>query len=154
MNLYDDIKQDELTSSNWTFAKQQAQLAKLTVGPIDGFASAYQVPADMLKVLYITPRVNYKIYGDKLYTNESGVVFMNYIANVGEAMFTPSFARMLTFALAVDESIPVRDGFTVSQVLEQRYLKQRSRATQADSSQNPQDRISSNPFFRARLGGG
>ncbi len=153
VSLYDDIKEDELTSSNWTFAKQQAQLAKLSVGPIDQFESAYQLPSDLLKVLYITPRVRYKIYGDKLYTNESGAVFINYIANVSETMFTPTFSRMLSMALAVDESIPIREGFTTSQLLEQRYLKRRARATQTDSSQNPQDRIASNPLLAARLGG-
>ena len=154
VSLYDDIKEDELTSSNWTFAKVQAQLAKLTVGPIDEFENAYQLPSDLLKVLYIRPRVRYKIYGDKLFTNESGSVFINYIANVGEAMFPPSFARMLTFALAIDESIPIREGFTVSEVLDKRYLKHRGRATQADSSQTPQDRLASNPLLAARLGGG
>jgi hypothetical protein len=152
INLYDDIKQDELTSSNWNFAKQKVQLAKLTTDPVDEFSSAYQLPSDLLKLLKITPRTNYRIYGDKLYTNESGVIFADYIANVGEETFPPTFSRMLSMALAADEAIPVREDFATSQLLEQRYIKRRNRAVQADSSQTPQDRIASNPFIAARQG--
>ena len=153
ISLYDDIKQDELASSNWNFAKRKAQLAKLTTAPIDEFSNAYQLPSDLLKVLKIKPMVNYRLYGNQLYTNESGAIYIDYIANVGESEFTPSFSRMLSMALAVDESIPVREGFTTSQILAQRYQQRRNRATFMDSTQSPQDKIASSPFIHARFGG-
>ena len=33
VSLYDDVKQDELTSSNWSFARFKVQLAQLTTAP-------------------------------------------------------------------------------------------------------------------------
>ena len=59
---------------------------------------------------------------------------------------------MLALSLAANYAIPIRDGFTTSQLLEQRYSTARARATQADSSQQTQDRIVSNPFIAARNG--
>jgi len=153
-NLYDDAKQTELSSSNWTFARKKAQLAKLTTDPIDEFDSAYQLPPDLLKVLRVKPGGRYKIYGDQLFTNQSGEIFINYIANVPESKFTPAFTKMFQYALALDYGIPIREGFSVSQLTEQRYAKARRLATQIDSSQEPQDRIRSNPFVAARFGGG
>lgn len=153
VNLYDDIKETELESSNWTFAKFKAQLAKLTTPPIDEFESAYQLPSDLLKVLKIKPRVNYKIYQDQLYTNETGTIFIDYIANIGEDRFSSSFTRMLELALANNYSIPIKEEVTTSQILEDRYRKARNRALKNDSSQAPQDPIASSPFIAARLGG-
>lgn len=151
--LYDDAKQSELASSNWTFAKKKAQLAKLTVGPIDEFSSAYQLPADYLRALYIKPRVRYKIYGDQIYTNATGTLFLDYVANVSEDNFSPAFTKMFQYALAFDYGIPIREGFSVSEIEERRYQVARFRATQQDSSGNPQDKIASNPFVAARFGG-
>lgn len=151
INLYDDIKQTELTSSNWTFAKFKVQLSKLTTDPIDEFSSAYQLPADLLKVLWINPRVRYKVYQDQIYTNETGTIFMDYIANVSEARFSSTFSRMLSLSLAVNYGIPIREGITTSQLLETRYIRARHMATQADSSQNPQDRIAQAPFITVRF---
>ena len=153
-NLYDDAKQTELASSNWTFARKKAQLAKLTTGPIDEFESAYQLPADLLKLLKVSPGGKYKLYGDQLFTNQSGEIFITYTANVPESAFTPAFTKMFQYALAYDYGIPIREGFSVSQLQEQRYITARRRATQIDSSQEPQDRIRSNPFIAARFGGG
>lgn len=152
VSLYDDVKQDELTSSNWSFARFKVQLAQLTTAPPDEFTYAYQLPSDCLKVLFIKPRSRYKVYQDQIYTNSNGPLYIDYIANVGEDRFTASFTRMLALSLAANYAIPIRDGFTTSQLLEQRYSAARARATQADSSQQTQDIIVSNPFIAARNG--
>jgi len=81
-------------------------------------------------------------------------VFIIYIANVPEAEFTPAFTKMFQYALALDYGIPIREGFSISQLTEQRYITAQRRATQIDSSQEPQDRIRSNPFIAARFGNG
>jgi len=151
-SLYDQVKEEELTSSNWSFARFKVQLAQLTTAPIDEFTYAYQLPPDHLKTLFIKPRVRFKKYQDKIYTNANGPIYLDYIANVSESRFDPSFTRMLSLSLAANYAIPIREGFTTSQLLEQRYMKARNRATQADSSQQTQDRIVSNPFIAARYG--
>ena len=153
VNLYDDAKEAALTSSNWSFARFKAQLSKLTTDPIDQYESAYQLPSDLLKVLYVLPRVNYKIYQDQVYTNATGALYVDYIANVSEARFSPDFSRYLSYLLAADYGIPIREGFTTSQLLEQRAVKMKNQATQNDSSQAPQDRLASSPFIAARRGG-
>ena len=153
VNLYDDAKESALKSSDWTFARFKVQVAKLTTDPPDEFDSAYQLPSDLLKLLFIRPRVRYKIYQDQLYTNATGEIFVDYIANISEARMPPDFSRYLSFLLASDYAIPIREGFTTSQLLEQRTTKFRNDAVQNDSSQQPQDKIASNPFIAARFGG-
>lgn len=153
VNLYDDAKEAELSATNWTFARRKAQLAKLTTDPIDEFESAYQLPPDLLVLRKTKPRMRHKIYGDQLFTNNTGEIFIDYTANVSETVFTPAFTKMFQYALAFDYGIPIREGFTVSQLTEQRYERARRRATQLDSSQEPNDQIASSPFIAARLGG-
>lgn len=152
VNLYDDIVQSELTDSNWTFARKKVLLAQLTTDPLDEFDNAFQLPTDMLKVLFIRPRTRYKIYGDELFTNVGGSVFLDYISNVGEAEWTPTFVQMVKYALALNWGIPIKGGFTTTESLQKRYDIRAARARAADSSQNPQDPIRSNPFVAARLG--
>ena len=153
LRVYDDAKETALKSSNWTFARFKAQLSKLTTDPIDEFTSAYQLPSDSLKVLFIRPRVRYKIYQDQLYTNETGAIYIDYIANISEARMPGDFSRYLSFVLATDYGIPIREGITTSQVLEQRTVRAKLVAAQNDSSQAPQDKLASNPFVTARFGG-
>lgn len=151
-NLYDNMVQFELTKSNWTFARTKVQLAQLTEGPVDEFDNAYQLPADKLKVLFIRPRTRYKIYGDQLWTNASGELFLDYIANVGEDRWPPSFTQMCIFALAANWGIPIREGFTTRAALKDDYTDASRTARTVDSTQAPQDPIRSNPFVAARLG--
>lgn len=152
INLYDNIVQTELTKSNWTFARVKVQLAQLTTDPIDEFDNAFQLPADRLKVLFIRPRTRYKIYRDQIFTNASGPMFLDYIANVGEDEWPPSFTQMVIYALAANWGIPIRESATTSQILEGRYTNLSRIARTDDSTQNPQDPIRSNPFVAARLG--
>lgn len=152
VSLYDQVKEEELTSSNWSFARFKVQLAQLTTAPIDEFTYAYQLPSDYLKAMFINPRARFKIYHDQVYTNAGGPMYLDYIASVGESRFSPSFTRMLSLSLAANYAIPIREGFTTSQLLEQRYNVARNRATQSDSSQQSQDKLVSNPFVSARYG--
>ena len=151
-NTYDNMVQFELTKSNWTFARVKVQLGKLVTGPVDEFDNAFQLPADRLKVLFIRPRVRYKIYRDQIFTNASGPMFLDYIANVGEDEWPPSFTHMTILALASNWGLPIREGVITAKVLKENYIEASRTARTVDSTQNPQDPIRSNPFVAARLG--
>lgn len=151
-NTYDNMVQFELTKSNWTFARVKVQLAQLVTDPVDEFDNAFQLPADRLKVLFIRPRVRYKIYRDQIFTNASGPMFLDYIANVGEDEWPPSFTHMTILALAANWGLPIREGVITAKLLEARYNEASRTARTVDSTQNPQDPIRSNPFVAARLG--
>jgi len=151
-NTYDNMVQTELTKSNWTFARVKVQLAQLTTDPVDEFDNAYQLPSDRLKVLFIRPRTRYKIYRDQIFTNVSGPLFLDYIANVGEAEWPPSFTQLCIYALAANWALPIRDGITTREILRSEYTDLARIARADDSTQNPQDPIRSNPFVAARLG--
>lgn len=152
VNTYDNIVQTEISKSNWTFARVKVQLAQLVTDPVDEFSNAYQLPSDRLRVLFIRPMSRYKIYRDKLFTNVGGTLFLDYIANVGEDEWPPSFTQMIIYALAANWAIPIRDGVTTKKELRAEYTDLARSARADDSSQNPQDRIRSNPFVAARLG--
>lgn len=154
VNTYDAIVQAEITKSNWTFARRKVQLAQLTTDPVDEFDNAFQVPSDSLKILFIKPRSRYKIYGNQLYTNISGAVFLDYIANVGEDEWPPSFTLLIQYALATNWAIPIKEGLNTMDALRTKYVELARVARADDSSQNPQDRIASSPFVQARLGNG
>jgi len=152
LNTYDNIVQTEISKSNWTFARIKVQLAQITTDPVDEFSNAFQLPSDRLRVLFIRPMSRYKIYRDQLFTNSSGPLFLDYIANVGEDEWPPPFTQMIVYALAANWGIPIRDGVTTREILRAEYTDLARAARADDSSQNPQDRIRSNPFVAARLG--
>jgi len=78
--LYDSIVQNELTKHRWGFARAKAQLALTTDTPVDQeWQSIYQLPADILFLIKLYPSVNYQIYGNKVYTNNNGPLYCDYI---------------------------------------------------------------------------
>ena len=109
-NLYDNIVQNEISKFRWGFARRQAQLSLTTEVPIGTeWSSIYQLPADMLNLIKLSPSINYQILGDKVYCNYSGSLYCDYIANVSESEWPVYFSKMIEYALAVDFAPSIRD---------------------------------------------
>ena len=151
VNLYDNIKEDELTKFKWSFARQKAQISQTTTTPTNEFQYEYQLPTDMLKPLFVDPSIMYRLYGDKLYTNSGGPLYADYIANVSESFFSPSFAKLMEYALAEAFAMGIRDSAAARDEMSKKYLKQAQAARFDDAQQQPQETLQSRPFIDARL---
>jgi hypothetical protein len=150
-NLYDNIVQNELSKFRWGFARKQAQLSLTATTPIGTeWQSVYQLPADMLTLIKLSPSINYQILGDKVYCNYSGDLYCDYIANVSETEWPAYFAKMIEYALAMDFAPSIRDSASSMQLLAQQYLNASRMARYTDSQQHPQTAIQDQPFINVR----
>ena len=99
--LYDSIVKNELTKHRWAFARAKAQIALTTEVPVDQeWQSIYQLPADILFLIKLYPSVRYQVYGNKVYTNNAGPLYCDYIYDVPEASWPFYFSKMIEYALA------------------------------------------------------
>ena len=150
--IYDTTVQNELSKHRWGFARRKAQLSLTTEKVIDDeFRSAYQLPTDLISLIKIKPMSNYQVYGDKILTNMSQAVYCDYIANVDESEWPVYFAKMITYALAVDMSTAIRDNSTIQSNMAALYESAARNARFTDSQQHPQTPIQHRPFIDVRF---
>ena len=100
---YDALRRSELRRHRWLFAKTRVALAPLVeTDPHGEFTYIFQLPADCLRVL--KPRdhtLDWQILGRKLYTNQSSVLYLEYISDVSDPnQFDALFAESLAYKMA------------------------------------------------------
>ena len=150
--LFERVKQAELAKFHWGFARKKAQLALTTDTPVDKeYRSIYQLPTDLITVIKISPMSGYKIIGDKLYTNLSGTVYIDYIYDCAEDDFPPHFSRVIEYALAKDFSNAIRDNNTTREIMAEEYIIQSRMARAMDSQQHPRESFRDQPFIKVRF---
>ena len=149
-NLYDGIKKAELSKFRWSFAQKKIQLGELVDAPVDEWNTAYQLPTDILKIHKIKPNVPYEIYGDKLYCNITGALYMDYTANVSESLFSADFDKLMEYALAKDFAIPIKQSKSLKAEMKDEYKDQAAIAKVEDSKQRPQHEPQDSPFIDIR----
>jgi hypothetical protein len=102
------LHRDEvLEAYPWNFAQGIAELAQLAEAPIDGFAYAYQLPADCIRPGSLNPTTEpFKRFGDTLHCNLSESVFLTYTKReTNAAYFTPAFVAAFSARMAADLAI-------------------------------------------------
>ena len=150
-NLYDNIVQNELTKYRWGFARRKAQLSLTTEVPVGTeYSSVYQLPADMLVLIKLNPGINYQILGAKVYCNNTGALYCDYIANVDEQQWPVYFAKMIEYALGMDFAPSIRDSAASMELLANQYMNASRMARFTDAQQHPQTPIQDRPFINVR----
>jgi len=150
--LYERVKQAELGKFAWGFARKKAQLALTTDTPVDSeYRSIYQLPTDLITLLKTYPNVDYQIIGDKLYTNVSSSLYVDYIYDCAEDDFPAHFSRVIEYALAKDFSHAIRDSDTTREIMAEEYINQSRMARAMDSQQHPQKSWRDQPFIKVRF---
>jgi hypothetical protein len=150
--LYDDIFEAEITKHRWGFARTVVELNQLATSPtVDAYRYAYQLPADYLTAVRVWPNHHdYKQYGNQLWTNQPKVE-LDYIRKVTEAELPAYFVRLMTYALARDMSVSIRDEVDRFEAMDIRYKEEGRNARFQDSQSYPQDPIQDAPTTVVRF---
>jgi len=116
--LYPDLRDNILSSYEWTWSIKKVQLARLATAPTNEWKYAYQLPGDMLSgviAVFETSgtsqqplRYGWEIYGDQLFTNLE-TVYIDYQATVTESKMPNYFVRLLRTAMAAELGLVVTD---------------------------------------------
>lgn len=115
--LWDTVRRAELTKRYWSFALVRTTLPALATAPAFGFANAFQLPNDYLKLQqigdqYIPPGLaDYRTGDDSAWSIESGQILtdfgaplrIRYVRDVIDpGAFNPLFAEVLASKLACE----------------------------------------------------
>jgi len=147
-NLYQSSYHSVLTTYRWRFATKKAVLARLTTAPLNGYTYQFQLPVDLLYL--ITPNLlDYEIYEDKLYCNET-TCSIDYTYKVAEDKLPAYFTKMFEFFLAAQFALPITGSLDKMKAMQQAYMHQLRMAKYADSSQRPADTFVTNPYIDIR----
>lgn len=103
--LYETTKQKLLQTRPWSFSLAIVELAKTTLATTSeeyefGYLYEYTLPPDQLRIIRKNnPTNDYRIIGDKLYTNDDEVQVL-YQYDVSESEFPSYFTRAFEFEMA------------------------------------------------------
>mgnify|MGYP005988284363 FL=1 len=154
-NIYEDVVQTALCASRWRFATNQAVLNLLTAAPTGRFATAHQLPTDLLMLHAITvnsANIEYNVYGDKVFSDMSSgdVVVADYSFRAGEQDFPSYFTLSVEYALAAAFALAIARDEQLATMFEKKAAQLMQQAKTLDSQQQTTRRIRTSRFIAER----
>lgn len=125
------------------FANTRVELAELAVSPVFEFQFAYQLPADYITLVepdLDQDRIPWRIEGDTLITDGSGVFIRYTRRETNTTLFPPLFTQALYILLASKLAMPINKDEEQAQRLFKQFQFSLAEARTADSQQEyPRD---------------
>jgi hypothetical protein len=154
-NLYPIVKNGLLSAYPWSFATCTKDLARCSEEPIADYKYSYQLPSDFLRVISAgmgnsSRGIEYKIVGNKLYTNHSSVV-LKYIYSPREEDLPPYFIESLIAKLASEFCIPITESTSRAEMLKKLSDELFQKARVLDSQQDTPDKFEDFSLVEIRL---
>ena len=115
-SLFELVRDSEISSHSWNFAKTRVKLPAEADQPVFGFRWQYLCPSDCLRVLEAGPwpgpvtgpfisgeTRSFVLEGDRILSNSGPALNLLYLRRVSDpALFPPSFIEALAARLAVE----------------------------------------------------
>jgi len=154
-NLYEYTVRDILSRHYWNFATGQKQLSRLVGEPLNKWDSAYQLPADILRLSAVFVNDNpiaFDVYQDNVYCNATvnDVVYAEYIYRVIEEYWPPYFTKALEFELASIFAYSVAAQENLSNTMEKRAIRQLAIARNIESQSQTTKRLNVQRYHQLR----
>ena len=154
-HIYDEVVEDVLVDTPWSFATAQENLSHLSEAPSSIWTDQWQIPPEALLIRRVTLNdtdIDYEIHGDKIFTlvDESNTLTMTFNFRALEQDWPPYFRFAVelklasTFAMAIAGKPDMADDFETRAQIALR--KARSNDGQADTAAA----ITTNRFILAR----
>ena len=147
--LYDTTLQYLLSTTYWRFSVKQQQLSRLSATPLKNWQYAFQIPTDAITIHRITPRGNYQIFGDNLYSNTSEL-YADYTYQVASEDLPQYFVQIFQYKLAADFAISITNDVQKNALYEQKFAREVKVAMAADAKSHPPEPIVDQPFTDVR----
>ena len=163
-SMYDSVRDDELRAHIWHFAKARQMLPALSTAPLFGFANAFQLPADCLRLiqvgnLLVYPRMDtrglFSIEGRQILTDMGPSLPVRYIRRIEDPnLFDSSFVEAFACRLASEACESLTQSATKRQLAAQEYDLAIRRAMRANAFERPSQVIADDTWLESRGGGG
>lgn len=142
-SIYENVRDDLLSSHPWNFATKRARLARLSTDPVFEFDYAYALPSDWLRTISV--HNNDAGHGTVLHRMEmiddqkavvasSDNIWLRYISRVTDPNFmTADFRNALATVMARDLSITLASSNTLYEQMSKMADRAIARARSADA---------------------
>ncbi|MCK8784330.1 hypothetical protein M0638_08060 [Roseomonas sp. NAR14] len=153
-NLYPATRDALLSAHPWGFASAQATLPRLAASPVADYAYAFQVPADLMRVLSAGAcgrgsGLAYRLDEQRLLC-DSPTVVLSYLFRPDESRFPPHFAAALVARLAAEFCLPLTENSSRTDMLYRRADAELEAARLVDSQQDTPRAITDFPLIAVR----
>lgn len=151
--LYEDIVQSSFASHRWRFATKQASVSKLDVVPTGRYSASYHIPSSCVTVNAVTLNhfpVEYDIYQNKIYCDETQDLVIDYIDRVPESDWPSYFTTAVEFSLAATFAITIARDASLSQLMEGKANLLFTKARNIDSQQQTTRKLNTSRFIAQR----
>ncbi|GHU01116.1 hypothetical protein FACS1894186_3220 [Alphaproteobacteria bacterium] len=150
-SLYPLVRDALLSCHPWSFAVAQCRPEPdEDAEPLDGYAAAYALPEDFLRVLACGASGSpHRIAGGFLHA-AGGSPVLTYLCRAPEAAWPPFFDRAVVAAMAAELALPIADSTSKATHLAAIADEELRRARFVDSSQSTAQALSSFPLVEVR----
>lgn len=148
--IWDITLEEELRAHPWNFAVKRALLARLVDAPAFGYASAYTVPADCLRVLEVSED-DYTIEDGQILCDATGSIELRYIKQVTDvAKFDASFTGVLAAKIGAKLAYPLTQSTSQQQAQLDLYTFQLKQAKNIDAQEQPAEEFEESVLITGR----
>lgn len=149
--FYPEIRDEVLESHYWSFATRYVLLARLPEAPPFGFAHAYQLPADCLRVCYLKGGNAFEVVeGRTLYTDSKPAEAVVTVQVTEPMHFSAQFVEVLARKLAAELAVPLMNSTKLEKTMMQKYLAALGRAAALDGSEGVRNVQDEDGWIQAR----
>jgi hypothetical protein len=150
---YEDIRDSLFREFEWNFATKRASLAANATAPEWGFARAYTLPTDLLRLISLNNDF------DQDWRNEAGTIVtdmtaplqIRYVALVPVDSMDSTFREALAGRLAMEWAEPLTQTSSVSSTMSALYRNKLQVARVADGQEDRVKAIIADDFIDARF---
>ena len=151
----DHLRRDLLTQVDWRFATALMKLPKSATSPEFGFANAFPIPNDTLKVITVNDnQYEWQRVGNNILTDE-GTVNVRAIVDITDYQNMPDyFAQALAAYLSYNLAMPLTDSRSLQQDMFNLFREKLRTAKTTDGMQGKSRRLKMNGLLKSRAGNG
>ena len=156
---FDAVRDALLRAHPWNFAVRRTALAADATAPAWGFANAYTLPADCLRVLRIAndedAAIAWTVEGRQILTDEGAPLNIRYMTRVEDVtQWDALFAEAFSAALAVEVAAALAESETIVRRLAEQAERTVRAARRSDALEGTADGLPEGSWIDARTSTG
>lgn len=153
--LYDTLRKEVLRSHPWNFAIKRQSLTVSPTAPVWGFARAFPLPANCLRVLETeeegTDWQKEDHDGTSAIVTDASSCKIKFIYDVEDvALFDANFCESLAFRIASDLAIPLTSQNSLAESMETKYRRSVAQARSFDGQEGTPQQVQANQWLASR----
>jgi hypothetical protein len=151
--LYPQLRDEVLRAHFWNFAITQKTLQLDVTAPLFGFQRRYLLPEDYIRIRRLKfDRHSYKVQGNYLHTDSSGVDIEYVKREENTTLFDPLFVSALVLRLASSLAYPIAGSAERAGQLLTQYTSFMKEAKRRDGQEGTPDDLTADLFVDSRRG--